>query len=294
MQVLDLRTILRAAIVMAGISALLPSTSAAQMSRSEPVTDSSSLGLIRSLLQKPLQHGEAYIWYLLHCGYAVKTPSKLLIFDYIRTTRDFSEIDPEQSLATGRINPAEIKDLDVYVFVSHSHEDHYDSTIFDWQDKVDNLTYIFGWQATDDSSHHHLVGPRDSLQVDGMVIYTINCRSGVPEVACLIKTDGLTIFFQGDYKSDSMADIDYLMGKCGSVDMAFLGAHTRRWADGSARIVRIIERLQPRVVFPMHYGGEEQTYQLFARECAGLGLPAVIQCPEKRGDRFHYQRAITP
>jgi len=100
-----------------------------------------------------------------------------------------------QSLATGRINPAEIRDLDVYVFVSHSHEDHYDPVILDWQDQVENLTHIFGWQATDDTSHYHFVDPRASLRIGDMDVYTINCRSGVPEVAYLIKTDGLTIFF---------------------------------------------------------------------------------------------------
>jgi len=285
-----LKTILRAVVVMVGVSGICPHTGAAQMSGLEHAIDSSSLGSVRSLLQRPLGNGEAYVWYLLHCGYAVKTPTKLLIFDYVRATRDFSETSSEQSLATGRINPAEIKDLDVYVFVSHSHEDHYDQVIFDWQDEVDNLTYIFGWRATDDSSNYHLVGPGASLQIDDMNVYTINCRSGVPEVAYLVKTDGLTIFFQGDYKSDSAAGIDYLLDKCDTVDMAFLGAHTRQWRDASARIVRIMERLQPRVVFPMHYGGKEQTYQSFARECAELGLPSVVKCPEKSGDRFHYRR----
>jgi L-ascorbate metabolism protein UlaG (beta-lactamase superfamily) len=284
------RTLLLAAVAAAGVSGMLTWSGPAHASNQEPAIDSSAAGSVRALLQQPLQDGEAYVWYLLHCGYAVKTRSKVLIFDYVRTTRRAPDTPPVLSLATGRINPAEIKDLDVYVFVSHSHEDHYDPVILDWQDQVDNLTYIFGWQATDDSSHYHLVGPRASLQIDDMSVYTINCRSGVPEVAYLVKTDGLTIFFQGDYKSDSVADIDYLLEKCDTVDMAFLGAHTRRWRDGSARIVRIMERLRPEVVFPMHYGGEEQTYQSFARECADLGLPCVVKCPEKRGDRVHYRK----
>lgn len=284
-----LNTILRAAIVLAGISGISSGTGAAQMSGLDTAVDSSSPGPVGSLLQQQLRNSEAYVWYLLHCGYAVKTSTRLLIFDYVRTTRDASETPPVQSLATGRINPAEIKDLDIYVFVSHSHEDHYDPVILDWQDEFDNLTYIFGWQATDDSSHYHLVGPRASLQIDDMNVYTINCRSGVPEVAYLVKTDGLTIFFQGDYKSDSNADIDYLLTKCDTVDVAFLGAHTRQWRDASARIVGIMERLRPRVVFPMHYGGKEQTYQSFAQECAALGIPFIINCPKKPGDRFHYR-----
>lgn len=285
-----MKGILRAAIIAAVISGFSPHAGAGQISRSKYAVDSSSYDSIHAILEKPLQNGEAYIWYLLHCGYAVKTPTKFLIFDYVRTTRDFHEESAGQSLATGRINPEEIKDQDVYVFVSHSHEDHYDPIILDWQNKIANVTYIFGWQATDDSSHHHLVGPRASLQIDGMDTYTINCRSGVPEVAYLIKTDGLTIFFQGDYRSDSMADIEYLLSKCDTVDMAFLGAHTRQWGVASARIVGIIDKLRPRVVFPMHYGGREQVYKSFVRECAELGLPSEFECPERPGARFHYLR----
>jgi len=289
-----LKTIPWITIIIAGIFWFSPCVGATQNSRTEQVVDSSTSGSIRPLLQKSIRNGEAYVWYLLHCGYAIKTRTKLLIFDYVRSTRDFPDTISVQSLATGRINPSEIRDLDVYVFVSHSHEDHYDPVILDWQEEVDSLNYIFGWQATDDTSHHHLVGPRSSLRIGNMDVYTINCRSGVPEVSYLIKTDGLTIFFQGDYRSDSAADMDYLLNKCDTVDMAFLGAHTRRWGDSSARIVRIMERLRPRVVFPMHYGGKEETYQLFAQENANLSSQSVVKPPKKPGDLFHYQRGVVP
>jgi L-ascorbate metabolism protein UlaG (beta-lactamase superfamily) len=245
---------------------------------------------VSSILQKSLVTREAYIWYLLHCGYAIKTPTKLLIFDYVRSTRDFPDTISIQSLATGRINPRELNGLDIYVFVTHDHEDHFDPVILDWGDQIENLTYIFGWRATDDSSHYNLIDPRASLHFDEMDILTINCQSGVPEVAYLVKTDGLTIFFQGDYKSDSPADIDYLLDQCDTVDMAFLGATPQRWAEASARIVDMMKRLDPQVVFPMHYGGKEKTYQLFADECAERGLPYVIKCPKKPGDRFYYRR----
>ena len=284
------KTALRFAFVALGMASILSCSVCAQhlISPKSPVLQSSDS--VQSLLQKPLRSGEAYVWYLLHCGYAVRTSTKLLIFDYVRTTRDATEASPVQSLCTGRIDPAEIKDLDVYVFVTHSHEDHYDPIILDWQDQVDHLTYIFGWQATDDSSHHHLVGPRASLRLGDMDVYTINCRSGVPEVAYLIKTDGLAIFFQGDYKSDSLTDIDYLLTKCDTVDIAFFGATTRRWPEASARIARMMERTRPRAVFPMHFGGQEETCREFAQECAERGLPFPINCPNNPGDQFHYMR----
>ncbi|MDX9857928.1 MAG: MBL fold metallo-hydrolase [candidate division Zixibacteria bacterium] len=289
-----LKAVLSIAVVIASISWATTRVGAAQNSGTAQVIDSNTSSSIRSLLQQPLGNDEAYVWYLLHCGYAVRTGTKLLIFDYVRSTRDFPDTISVPSLATGRINPAEIGDLDVYVFVTHSHEDHFDSIILNWQKEVDRVTYIFGWQATDDTSHYHLVGPRASLQIGNMDIYTINCLSGVPEVAYLIRTDGLTIFFQGDYKTDSIADLDYLLEQCDSVDMAFLGSHTRRWGEASTRILKIMARLKPEVVFPMHYGGREQAYKEFFEECKENGLEYLIECPEKPGDMFRYPRSSAP
>jgi hypothetical protein len=92
------------------------------------------------LLKKDLQSGEAVIWYLGHAGWAVKTKKTLLIFDYWERGRS-----DQPSLANGHINPEEVKDLDVYVFISHVYDDHYDEIIFDLENTIDRLTYVFGF-----------------------------------------------------------------------------------------------------------------------------------------------------
>jgi hypothetical protein len=69
-----------------------------------------------------LKKGEAAVWYLYHCGWAVKTASTLMIFDYLVEKRE-----PEpHSLSNGFVNPEEIKGQNVYVFISHGHGDHFD------------------------------------------------------------------------------------------------------------------------------------------------------------------------
>ena len=72
---------------------------------------------VASLLSKTMRDGESIIWSLGHCGYAVKTKSKLLIFDY----HSYGSPPEKPSLANGYINLDEIKDLDIVVFVSHNH-----------------------------------------------------------------------------------------------------------------------------------------------------------------------------
>ena len=71
--------------------------------------------------------GVATIWYLGHCGYAVKTARHLLLFDYI----ELEEQVRERGLSKGFVDPAEIAAANLSVFVSHSHLDHYDPVILD-------------------------------------------------------------------------------------------------------------------------------------------------------------------
>ena len=62
-----------------------------------------------------LADGEAQIWYLGHSGWAIQTKSRFLVFDY---TVESEPAEP-RSLANGHIDPQEIEDLSVVVFVSH-------------------------------------------------------------------------------------------------------------------------------------------------------------------------------
>jgi L-ascorbate metabolism protein UlaG (beta-lactamase superfamily) len=237
--------------------------------------------------EQTLKSGEATIWYLGHCGFAVRTETKLLVFDYIKKPMPRGNPAPQPpaqpSLANGWINPEEIKDLDVVVFVSHNHSDHYDEVIRTWAKTVKNIHYVFGWDA-----------PRASAKFDGLEIETVNSHhSGVPESAFLVKADGLTIYHNGDYAgrmgaydtapSNVPADMDYLKTKLKAVDILFLDAFM---ADFH---IQILQSLKPNVLFPMHYGGREEELKKFAADLKKAGVEIPVYCPAKPGDRFEYR-----
>ena len=229
---------------------------------------------VASLLATPLKSGEAIVWHLGHCGFAVKTRSRLLIFDYWPRERA-----PEKpSLANGFVDPEEIKGQDVTVFVSHSHSDHFDPVILTWRQAVENITYVFGWKARKGERMVDLPAPRAAKTLKGMEIYTVNCeQDDVPESAFLVKVDGLSIYHSGDYLGPAdgfKADMDYLLDKAGVVDLAFVGR------------IRQAELLKPKVVFPIHAGGREYMYGAFARKAADKKLPSRVVCAENKGDRF--------
>jgi len=232
---------------------------------------------IPSLLAKPLKDGEAIVWSLGHCGFAVKTRSRLLIFDY------FSRGGPRPaklSLANGFVDPEEIKHLDVTVFVSHSHGDHFDPVILSWRPVIENITYVFGWNAGKGERTIDLPAPRATTSINGMEIFTVNGEhNDVPESAYLVKVDGLAIYHAGDYigaLDTYKDDVDYLRKKAGHIDLAFVGKFLQA------------ELLEPRVVFPIHAYNREFMYGAFAREAAEKKLSSRVICPENKGDRYEY------
>jgi len=241
--------------------------------------------------------GAATIWYLGHCGYAVRTTNHLLIFDYI----ELEEEVRERGLSKGFVDPAEIAAVNVSVFASHNHLDHNDPIIQTWEMTIPAIQYFYGWQAGLGTRHHDLPAPRASATVGGLEIHTVNSHhSGVPEVAWLVKVDGLTFFHAGDYQgkmargaaSNAADDMRYLMTKADHVDVAFVGAVVADWN------LSVVNGLAPRVLFPMHYRKQEERYRTFAADLAAAGVKRPVICPTRRGDRFEYQdgrvRALAP
>ncbi len=105
-----------------------------------------------------------------------------------------------RSLDSGSIEPAEIADQDVTVFVSHSHSDHDDPLILEWRCAVKNIRYVWGWEGPDSPEDVHFGTERQTVTVDGIEIQNIHHEfDRDPESAFLVRTDGLTILFAGDH-----------------------------------------------------------------------------------------------
>jgi L-ascorbate metabolism protein UlaG (beta-lactamase superfamily) len=238
--------------------------------------------------------GEAVVWYLGHCGFAVRTQRSLLIFDY-QEQRDGAQPKSRPaklSLDNGWIDPEEIKGLAVRVFVSHSHTDHFDPVIFGWQKVVPDIAYFFGWKAAEDPSYHYLIGPRAELKSGGLEIATINSHhSGVPEVAWLVKADGLVIYHNGDCQpGDPASDHDFLKTKAGRIDLAFVPPVYEDRYRYTAQNLDLFRKFSPRAVFPMHAQAGDSMYIEFEKTFKAKipGLPVFI--PREMGHRFDVAR----
>jgi L-ascorbate metabolism protein UlaG (beta-lactamase superfamily) len=240
---------------------------------------------------------QATVWYLRHTAWAVRLGDALLVFDY-QESMGMEDVaaDAPHNLAHGFIDPAEIADLDVFVFVTHAHGDHYDPVIFEWQDKIPHLTYFIGWDEQP-TSHcerfvragadcHTMGGLRATAEADGLQVYTIDSHhNGIPEVAYLVRSGDWTVYHNGDYMADYVADYAYLKAVTDRIDLAFVaGIGNRRWPH-LARAVHLAREFAVPVLFPMHFRDREMC-EGFVAEVAADGVTAAVECPTAPGQRF--------
>ncbi len=236
----------------------------------------------------------AVIRYLGHCGFAVETANHLLIFDYVeKMLEEFYGHPSSRSLEAGYIDPEEIMGRKVEVLVTHEHGDHFDPVIFEWEGTVPDIRYFFGWKASEKPHYHYLEGPRAEWKKDGLEIFTVNSHhSGVPEVAYLVKVDGLAIFFNGDYQGDFGEDFPFLKTKADKVDLAFVPpVWEEKWAYGRMNSA-LIRLFRPAAVFPMHVrvGDEEQYFPSFEKTYQPLLKEGrVVLTRNKKGAAYVYE-----
>ncbi|MBN2600796.1 MAG: ankyrin repeat domain-containing protein [Candidatus Marinimicrobia bacterium] len=245
-------------------------------------------------LNKKLKSGTAWIWYLGHSGWAVKTQNHLLIFDYWETASKPDEI----FLRSGYIIPEEIKDLNVLVFSSHEHQDHFIPDIFQWRDQVRNINYILGHRP-EQFSGYEFMSPREQKNINEVDIKTI--YSNDTGVGFLVTVDGLTLFHAGDHANrnrdlsgDYTPEIDYISQQASKIDIAFLPNSGCNFGDNVAvrtGSLYAIKKLHPKAVFPMHNGEYfSSTYQEFKDEALQKGVSTPIICAMNRGDKFYYKK----
>ncbi|UCH10629.1 MAG: MBL fold metallo-hydrolase [Fidelibacterota bacterium] len=232
--------------------------------------------------------GDTHVWYLGANGYAVSINNKLLIFDYQEgTDPDPPAAGKRRNLQRGYIDPDELQSCQVYVFVTHSHFDHYDPVIYQWESRIDSITYFFGWEAGDDPEHHYLSDYRAQTQVGDMEVYTIySHHAGVPEVAYLVKVDGATIYHNGDYKAEYVADYTYLGTLADSIDMAFVIGVPDVNHQYFLQAVLLVELFSPTYIFPMNREDDPSRIRQFRNLFQELQPDVQVLCPEERGDSF--------
>jgi L-ascorbate metabolism protein UlaG (beta-lactamase superfamily) len=247
-------------------------------------------------LAEPLAYGEAKVWFLGHSGWAIKTQNHFLVFDYFCNTWDRKPDD--SCLASGCIIPEEIKDMNVTVFSTHSHGDHYDPRIFNWKESVPGIEYVLCWNQDTDGKEYTLVPIHEERKIEDMSVYahySTDLGGGY-----LIEVDGLTLLHMGDHangEDDLMAaytdEIDLIAERADGIDILFAGI--RGCSLGQPEQVKkgiyyTLENLQPELFVPMHAGSHSFAYKEFTETAKNDGFDVEMKYVIHKGDRFKYEK----
>lgn len=238
----------------------------------------------------------AEVWYLYHSGFAVKTSNHFLIFDYYNDT----PFGSQRGLAGGVIDPNEIKDLDVLVFSSHRHSDHFSPKIFAWEKSIPKIQYILSY---DIRSHKMPVGalsvsPGENYSAHGAHIMVL--RSTDAGVAFLVEADGLTVYHAGDlnwwhWEGEPERDnllmaknykeqINTLKGM--RIDFAFVPLDPRLEKQYLWGLDYLMQTADVKAVFPMHFWDDFSALDRIKKDVRAAGYLDKIKLIARRGQKF--------
>lgn len=251
----------------------------------------------RDVINQKIKEKQALVFYLGHSGWAIKTKNHLLIFDYFNNSR----IPLDASLLNGYLVPSELKDLDVTVFVSYLCPDHFDSSIFQLAKEVKACTFIYGFNPNKITPYE---GPEyiqmelnQTRMIQDMEITTL--LSNVGGAGYLVKVDGLSIFHPGEHTERALdhlgpycGEIDFIARKDTNIDLAFFAIHGDYMPKPEVVLSGVqyaMQKLKPKVIFPMHAGKKEYLYLDFINQITETERDTSLVAMQNRGDVFIYK-----
>ncbi|MCB2294053.1 MBL fold metallo-hydrolase [Clostridium algoriphilum] len=229
---------------------------------------------------------EAKIYYIFHSGFAIKTKSHFLIFDYYR-----EPLNNKNNKKSVVLSPENIKKMEnVYVFSSHSHEDHFNSKILDWEKYNDNIQYILSSDIQTDKNkrNYSFIEEGQEKLIDDVYIKAYGSTD--IGISFLVKVDGLTVFHAGDlnwwhWKEDSLKEqsvaesafkdkIEKLKEeKC--IDIAFFPVDPRLEEFYYIGVEYFGKNIHPNLLVPMHFGNDLSKTKDFLSRMKKININAV-------------------
>ena len=225
--------------------------------------------------------GVKRLHYFYNSGWLVETDRHLLVFDFI----PHAESNISYNALSGELQKASMSYKEVFIFISHDHEDHFNDSIFTLKSGNRNPKFILGWKPVKPPTISNLtiLSPGDSVVTDGVSVFTHAATDDGS--AFLVKVDGVVIYHAGDHAlwaeellPQFTKELNAIKNKAGEIDIAFIpaarGIFTKCAVDGTIeKGVRLSSSiLQPKVVALQHIGCEDKLFQYeqISKRLAGM------------------------
>ena len=226
------------------------------------------------------------VTYYHHSGFSVSSGNVLLIFDY--WTGKQKKLPQDR-----QIKPDDLARYnEVYVFVSHEHEDHYDPVIYTWEEYAP-VTYIIADDMPRTARGRRMSPGSEMILSDNVKVQAFGSTDA--GVSYLVELDGVRFFHAGDLnywhwrdvstvREIAMADEDFrkevapIIGQ--EIDWCFFPVDPRMGMHFDAGVNYFMMTVKPRVLCPMHFWGRGDIITEFARRARTNDteiLPLTIQ-----------------
>jgi len=231
------------------------------------------------------------IWHLIQSSFLLKLNGKVMIFDYFIAPGQITE---NSGIETGVIRPETLINEEVYVFVSHSHEDHFNPVVFDWNKSIPDIHYILSYDLPKSQVKGTILRPNEEKTLKDIRVRSY--PSTDDGLAYSIYVKGKHIYFSGDnafwnwdgdldddiYERIALADID---GEK-AMDIAFQVCDPRLDGMGDGGIHIFARKFQPKLLVPIHSFGQYEFNARVENRLRKSGFENTYWCVSGRGDSF--------
>jgi L-ascorbate metabolism protein UlaG (beta-lactamase superfamily) len=244
--------------------------------------------------------------FLHHSSFLVEVDDKVLIFDYF----DGERVNGYHF--SGRI-PTYAPDTKIYMFASHSHQDHFDMDILKWDKQYPNIRYVLSKdiKISPNFLKKHGIDPevRDKIlfvgadqnyKLDDLSITTF--RSTDAGVAYYVDVQGVSLFHAGylnDWVWEGAGDL--VNGKMTReyrhqikrlsklpLNLAFVPMDPRLGENRFRGIDFLLRNTDAEFVFPMHMWQDYSGIAEYKRRISNLGMADRIMDIERENQVFPF------
>lgn len=222
------------------------------------------------------------IYYLHHSSVCVIHEKTLLVFDYFKEERG-------KHIKDGYLSLEDIEAFErVYVFATHSHDDHFNPCIFDWASP--KVKYILDSTIKEAPEGAVILNPGEAYSDE--TVYVREFGSTDCGGSFYVNIGGTSLFHAGDlndwhWKDEGNARYSRVMTKMFDREMAYLKKHVahidyaffpvdkRMGSDYDAGAKKYIEIMKPGVLIPIHFVSFSDT-AVFKEAVAGSGTEVLM------------------
>ncbi len=218
------------------------------------------------------------VTYIYHSCYLLEYESFSLLFDFYK---DVQRDDGSYWIKDYLLS----KPQDLYVFCTHSHDDHYNPEVLTWQSKKNNIQYIFSKELLDSGTVYNMHNIIFLDKTEKWEDHNLEVQAfGSTDIggSFLLTVDGRRIFHAGDlnnwhwneevppaeaasYENNFLCELELVTESLENLCLTMFPVDPRLGKDYMRGAEQFVKRISTNYFLPMHFGENYEQVNAFER-----------------------------